>query len=222
MGKRALPRTCGHACAPHHAAGGGGDGYQERGCEGSPATAGSTPTIVRAASRREPSASVDSLGPRHTFASGSGVIRSARHREDREDPHLLHYPAGYTPRRTGRHRRKVYATPKAPRRRNRYALSTIFLPRYPFGSPEDSTGAEEPGATNYRGSYLVRAGERCIFPRRKTAFRIRGILLRRTTATSCALSRNIVTISRIINGDQMQLIDSIDCGDQRTFVTLAH
>lgn len=32
----------------------------------------------------------------------------------------------------GCHRRKVYATLKAPRRRNRYALSTIFLPRYPL------------------------------------------------------------------------------------------
>lgn len=134
------------------------------------------------------------------------MIRSAGHQKDREDLRFLHYPPGYTAT-YGRHRRKVYATPKSPRRRNRYALSTIFLPRYPFGSPEDSTGAEEPRATNYHGSYLVLAIHKV-----NVAFShencgklhsASGILLRRTAATSCALSPNVVILSRIIGSDQM-------------------
>lgn len=134
---------------------GGGDGYQERGCE--VACYGRVD-----ADDRQSGVATRAFRVRRFCWSALSV--RLRFRCDPLDS-IPEGPGGSScyiiqqdiPRSYGRHCRKFYATQKAPRRRNRYALSTIFLPWYPLRSLEDLTGAEKPGATNYRGSYLVRA-----------------------------------------------------------------
>lgn len=150
-GARAPPHLRRRARARHHAAP-RGRMDQERGC----ATAGSTRRRRRSSERRRdaslprPSALhfallarpfACSLAARRRFAPLDSRIRplSVFQLDERRHPHLLSRPARIYPRPI-----VVTAaygeTPKAPRRRNRYALSVLF----PRGSLEDAQ-AGKPG-----------------------------------------------------------------------------